>query len=178
METIEFRRTLDDLVAANQFLSARMGNDRRNKIRGAVVGLVFFGSVAWWQYWDSGATRTALGFLAAGVAYAVAWVLWLGPWRQRRCIRQVVTRLYGKAPTTSHTVTLTDDGVQESSSDGNTFHSWSGVPEISRTNDHVFLFVGPGAAHIVPVSAFPSKSDADAFFSNAQARKARSTGSA
>jgi hypothetical protein len=176
MQTIEFRRTLDDLVAFNEFLSARLGNDLRYKIRGAAVALVFFGSVAWWQYWDSGATGTALVFLVAGVAYAAAWMLWIGQWRQRRCIRKVVTRLYGEALTTSHTVTLTDDGVQESSSEGNTFRAWSGVPEISRTDDHVLVFVGPNSAHVIPVAAFPSKNDADAFFAAAQEKKSRSRG--
>lgn len=174
METIEFRRTLDDLFAFNVFLSERLGHARRSTLSGAAVGFVFVAGVAWWRYRDSGETVLAPVLLGVAIAYATVWLLWLGPRRHRRCLWKTVNKLYGKSPETSHKVALTEEGVQESSTGGNTFHSWRGIPEIARTDSHLFLFVGPASAHIVPVSAFPSRTDADAFYSAAQARIAGS----
>lgn len=173
MDTIEFRRTADDVLAFNVFLSERMGQLRRLKIWGVVFSVLFFGGSAWWLY-ETCEPFASLLQIGAGTIYATIWVLWLAPWRQRQCIRRAVKRLYGKEPTTSHKVTLTDAGIQESTSEGNTFHSWSGVREITRTVNHLLFFVGPGVAHIIPVAAFGSRDYADAFLAAAQVRKARS----
>lgn len=172
VDTIEFRRTEKDLLAFSEFLSERMGQFRRQKIWGVVFAVLFLGGAALWQFQRTAVPAVALAYLGAGAVYAVVWVRWLGPWQLRRCLRRAVRRLYGVAPVTSHELTLTEAGIEESSSEGNTFYSWSGIPEITRTNTHLFLFVGPAAAHIVPVAAFRSERDADAFFLKAQQRKA------
>ena len=165
---------MDDLFAYNVYLSERTGQSRWNKLRGAAVGFVFFASVGWWQYWDSGETALALIFFGTAIVWAVVWVLWLGPLRQRQCLRKAVNKLYGDEATTSHEVTLTETGVQEAGSKGKTFHSWDGIRELTRTDTHLFIFVGPVSAHVIPLSAFPSRRDADTFFTAAQDRKARS----
>lgn len=168
---------MDDLVAFNVFLGAHIGQLRRARLWGGVGALLVSGGAAYWQHSRAGRPEAAVALLAAGILAAGVWALWAAPWRQRSSIRSVVRRLYGEAALTLHRVTVTEHGIHETRSQGDAFHSWSGIREIARTDDHLFVFVGRTSAHIIPVAAFPSKGDADAFFAAVRERKARWTGS-
>ncbi len=172
MERIEFRRTLDDVIAFNLFLSEKLRLVRRRQVWGVVFTALLFGAVAAWRVLSAGDRVSASICLGAGAVWAVVWVRWLAPRLQRSSVRKGTAFLFGKAPITTHGLTLTDAGVEETSPGGDTFCSWRGIPELARTAEHLFLFVGPAGAHIVPVAAFPSKDAADAFFAAAQERKA------
>lgn len=168
MRTIEFQRTFDDLLAFSLFLRERLGVDQKQKWYGLAAALFFFGGAAAWHYHSSANPVVLVVYAAGAVAYTLLW-----PRLNRACVRYYVKRsartLYPGPPTT-HQLTLGDRGVEERSSEGDTFVSWSGIPDIARTDRHIFVFTGPATAHIVPLSAFPTCADAEAFVTALQER--------
>jgi multisubunit Na+/H+ antiporter MnhE subunit len=71
------------------------------------------------------------------------------------------------------TIELTDDGVVETTSSAVELTPWTGVREVGETPAQIHLFVGRGAAHVVPKRAFGSPADAARFVEHARSKHAR-----
>jgi len=165
---------MDDVFAVQLFMSDRLGQLRRLRLWGVMSTVLLFGALALWHRGTGGGPEVIRFYFAAGAVYSVLWVLVLARWSQRRSIRRACRRLFGATPQVAHRVTLTDAGIEESSAQGNSVYPWSAVTEITRTQDLLLVFVGSAGVHAIPVSAFPSPGDADAFLSQVRDQKAAS----
>jgi hypothetical protein len=70
-----------------------------------------------------------------------------------------------------HRLVLSDDGVAESTAVGQSSTSWAGVDRVEQSPDHIFIYISPAAAHVIPRRAFKTADEAHAFFQLAQSRK-------
>ncbi len=68
----------------------------------------------------------------------------------------------------AHTVTLTPDAVHERTAVNESKAAWRGIFRIDATPSHIFIFIQPNAAHVIPRRAFPAPEDAEAFLSTAR----------
>jgi len=169
MHTVEFQRTFDDLFAFNMHVYERSGLGRKRMIWGLATVGILFPPLAIWQYYLVGEPVVLAVWAASGIAFCLLWPR-LNRLRLRACMRRNLRTMYKGATTSNHRLTLTDDGVQETTPEGQMFSSWNGVREIARTDRHLFVFTGPANAHVIPLSAFSTPADADAFASEMQRR--------
>ncbi len=172
MLTVEFQRTFEDLFAFNMFVYERSGLGQKRMIWGLATVGVLFPPLAYWQYRIVGEAVVLAVWAASGIVFCLLWPK-INRVRLRACIKRNLRAMYKGTTTTNHRLALTAEGVQETSSEGQTFFSWSGIREVARTDRHLFLFNGAASAHIVPLAAFGSPADADAFVAEVERRKAQ-----
>ena len=67
----------------------------------------------------------------------------------------------------AHTVTLTPDALHERTAVNEFKASWRGIFRIDATPSHLFIYVQPNAACVIPRRAFQTPADAEAFLSTA-----------
>ena len=72
-------------------------------------------------------------------------------------------------------VTVSDDGLRESSQRHESVFRWSAVRGAQVTDKHVFVMVDTNAALIVPRRAFPTDAEREQFVSEIQRRSGRVT---
>jgi hypothetical protein len=81
---------------------------------------------------------------------------WLGQWRFFTAQRQ--PGLFCE-----HTISLSDEALTEVTAVNETRHLWAGVCNVAETSKHIFIFVAPNAAHVIPKRAFLDPGTAFAF---------------
>src|SRR5262249_36003484 len=67
-----------------------------------------------------------------------------------------------------HAITLTPEALQERTPVNDSKFAWRGLFRIDSTPEHIFIFVQPNAAHIIPRRAFATPAEADAFLATAR----------
>ncbi len=65
---------------------------------------------------------------------------------------------------TTHRLTLAPEGLTEETDFNTSFFKWTGIHKVVRTRKHLFLFVSPGAAHVVPRRCIPEQREWDALY--------------
>lgn len=160
----EFIQEPQDVLALNAVVTGRSRLFRSFPLVVGGVLAVLLGLAAAVTDWPGGAlwpipAAAALGF---GVGLPIAWVVaWLG---ERSSARLVARMAWAAARRDGlvgpQRVELTPQGLRTTSPKGETLTRWSGVQEVVRTQDHVFVFVTRNTAFMAPRRAFPS---ADAF---------------
>lgn len=69
----------------------------------------------------------------------------------------------------SQTVTLSEDGIKESTPLNKGFYKWQGIRNIKSNNLYIFIFITDSMGIIIPKRAFPSVVEADNFLYTAHA---------
>jgi hypothetical protein len=158
--TLTYTNTLDDLTALNRFV-LETGGIRRGALplRGFAALLVLGLSTA--------ISGGALYFLPIGLLAAA--LTYIGSPRAfaRVMAEQSAELPIAKSFLCQHTVTLSSAGLAEVTEYSNNFTSWVAMDRIVETPTHVFLFLAPAIAHIVPRSQVPAQ-DLDAFVQEAR----------
>ena len=70
----------------------------------------------------------------------------------------------------AHCIELRDDGILESTDINQSLHRWSGIRRIRRTGAYLQIYVTDFMYHSIPISAFQSPHDADAFLNKIRRR--------
>jgi hypothetical protein len=73
---------------------------------------------------------------------------------------------------TSHTITADGSGLTESTSVNDTTFTWGGVRKIARSSGHIYIYVGPWMAHVIPRRAVSSQEEWDGLYSDLLALQA------
>ena len=68
------------------------------------------------------------------------------------------------------TVRLTDEGIEQALPELRSVHLWSGIDRVEQASGLIFLWAGNLLASTIPVRAFPSEQDAQAFLDACRAR--------
>jgi hypothetical protein len=96
------------------------------------------------------------GGAAVYVGMALVWVM-LVPAFVRWSVRRTAARYYQRGLVTGqigvHRVELTDSGFRDSTPVTDWHVMWPAVDRVAEGTEHLFVYVGPHAAHIIPKSA-------------------------
>jgi YcxB-like protein len=65
---------------------------------------------------------------------------------------------------TAHTITLTEDGINEVTATGHSDQNWKSIVEVIRSRNFILIYTQRHAAHVIPLSAFASREAADEFY--------------
>ncbi len=63
-----------------------------------------------------------------------------------------------------HVIKIGSDGLTESTSVNQSFHSWKGIKLIKQNENYIFIFIDKAIAHIIPKRCFSSKKEAEDFY--------------
>lgn len=69
---------------------------------------------------------------------------------------------------TTHTVTLTENGVDSVSAAGDSHQTWRTIVEVRRSRNFIMMYTQQHAAHLIPLKSFASRQAADEFYNFAQ----------
>ncbi len=67
-----------------------------------------------------------------------------------------------------HTITLFDDALFEETPVNRGEHRWAGIQSVTEAAGHIFIYIGPNAAHVIPKRAFADTTAERAFYERAQ----------
>lgn len=103
------------------------------------------------------------GLEAAFAVMALLWVIFL-PSFLRWSVQRNATRYYERGLVNGqlgpHRVELTETGIRDSTPVSDFHMAWSGVERVAEGPDHLFVYLGAHAAHIIPKSALGDRVDA------------------
>jgi len=171
MRTAEFDRTFEEIYAFNAHLAERSGL-LRNQIRSwlalyAACLVVILG----YALWRTGEISVIYAPVAVGLGLAVVFppfYRWVYRWATKRNLRRFVG---GGRECTHHCLAISDAGLRDSGSQGDSVTPWKAIREVTRSEDRLFIFTGPAEAHIVPRRAFGSAAEMEAFAKEVEGRR-------
>jgi len=70
-----------------------------------------------------------------------------------------------------HSITLTPDGITETTAVNNTSYSWLAISKIFESKEFIFLQVTPGMVHMIPKRAFSDPQLSSEFLESARSMK-------
>jgi len=170
-----YGNTLEDLVALSlhHFENSRTG--RRTVRMWQVLAPLLGALVIVLPRWSSDVLTISIG-LVIWVIYSVAWVL-LIPVFFRVLLRRNATKLHKEGQNRGrlgrHTMTLTPDGIVDTTEFGEERHTWSVVEKIAEDENYVFIYMSATSAHVIPKRAFAHQAALDAFLNTARAFQAQ-----
>jgi hypothetical protein len=133
----------------------------------AALGLLF--AADWLWYGGGMPAPLFVGLLVAFVAGMFTQILTykFSLVASMRRMRQAVRQVF--APRTSR---LSDDGVELATPDTRTLYAWSAIDRAEERGGLILLWAGPMLASAVPVRAFASAAEAQAFLAECRSRAA------
>lgn len=69
----------------------------------------------------------------------------------------------GKGVLGEHTLTITDEGLEERTAYNRTLSSWAALPPVRSSSAYHFVFIAENMAHVVPRKRPPLEGEVDAF---------------
>jgi hypothetical protein len=95
------------------------------------------------------------------------------PFVYKRSMKYSITKMLengqNKGTIGSHSITITDHELRETTEVSDSRWTWSGVERVEQTTDYIFIFISPVMAHIIPKRAFESPDTAAMFYTTALA---------
>lgn len=64
--------------------------------------------------------------------------------------KEVAKKLQQKEVYCAHTVIITAEGIRESTANSESYHKWEAIEHISVTSEHIFTYIAPITAHVIP----------------------------
>ncbi|HYI10492.1 MAG TPA: YcxB family protein [Thermoanaerobaculia bacterium] len=162
---VTYTNTFRDLIRFNLYHQPRMG-----VIQLIVAALVVFHTWTFgryvWKLPDSPAVKAILFvgtllFMLALLAVVQLFTILLS-YRPSK----------NKALLTEHVIRVTDDELIEETAFGSNSTTWAGIPKVGRNRSYVFVYVQQNMAHVIPIRAFASITDASSFFDLVRSRSA------
>ena len=99
-------------------------------------------------------------------------------WLHRRLTRRAILQLLkeerpNRGQLGRHNLRLSEVGLVETTEVGESRCSWMGVDRVEESDDFVFIYTAPHAAHVVPKRAFGTPHEAETFYDFARACQER-----
>ncbi len=174
MTAAEFQYRPEDYAALNRLLAERSVLVRRGGLLNAGLMAAIFALAAALTEWPGGArwpvlVAALLGFGAGAVLHrlvgrqAARWGA-----RLQGAFGFALARRQGLI--VPQRLEIAPEGLRAVSEKGETLTRWAAVREVARSGEHVFLFVAPRLAYIVPGRALPDPRAFEAFGEAAEAR--------
>ena len=153
MGRLAYSLTSDDYLAFNQFVATALppyaDQARRMRLIGATVVPLAVGITLWVME-----RNLVASLLAAAVGAAVLWFTWPGfhRWSVTSRLKRLA-RTSGLGRTGATTLSWDEQQVTEAARASRAEVGWERLERVAETPGHVFLFVGPQEALIVPKRA-------------------------
>ena len=150
---LEYSLTSDDYLAFNLFVATALppyaDQARRVRVIGATVVPLAVGITLWVME-----RNLVASLLAAAAGAAVLWFTWPGfhSWSVTRRLKRIASTS-GLGRTGATTLSWDERGVTEAAKASRAEVGWERLERVEETPRHVFLFVGPQEALIVPKRA-------------------------
>ena len=105
-------------------------------------------------------------WLTVFVLAAILWVVFYPKYLISSTIKRIskmVNEGKNKDMLGKHCLTFNDEGIIETSKNGESKISWSGIEEIKETDKHFFIYISSIMAYIVPKRVFKTDGEKDEF---------------
>lgn len=173
--TSEYELTKDDLSAFNLYHHRHSPTARRQYLRSwfvpAVIWSLVFAGIWYLADRERGTPlRTFLDLLPlfSGVPIYLLYF----PWAYRRKLRKIVAGMVSEGQNrgllSRRQVTISPEGITESSEFGQTSTAWRAVERVAETGNHAYIYTNALAAVIVPRRAFAGPSEFEEFVRTAK----------
>jgi len=182
--TTEYEITKDDLSAFNLYHHRHSPVAHRQYLRSwlvpAFIWLLVCTSIWYLADQERGTPlRTFLDLLPLFSGVPV--YLLFFPWLYRRKLRKLVADMWSEGQNRGlfdrHRVTISPEGVAETSEHGHTSTTWRAIERVVATQEHAYIYTNALAAIIVPRRAFASPSEFAEFVRTAQGHHEQATAS-
>jgi hypothetical protein len=171
---IEFETTVDDLTDFNLYVAYHHPRLKRKMLFNVIFllfGICVFITIGALSLIGFKDTLFAIIVLFAAVLLVVYYFVTFTPKRVRTKIKKLLLRQNRKLPNEEicrRKVTISPEDISSSSEFGEAATPWSAITEIVRTDSHLFLFMDPVKACIVPKRAFRDEASFDRFVETAR----------
>ncbi len=173
--TAEYEITKDDLSAFNLYHHRHSPTARRQYLRSwfvpAFLGLLVFSGLWYLADRERGTPlRTFLDLLPL-FSFVPLYLLYF-PWAYRQKLSKIVAGMVGEGQNrglfSRHRVTISPEGVTDSTELGQTTTAWRAVERVAAADEHAYIYTNALAAVIVPRRAFARPSDFEEFVRTAR----------
>ena len=173
--TAEYEITKEDLSTFNLYHHRHSPTARRHYLRSwflpAFIWLLAFSGI--WYLADSERNTPLQTFLDLLPLFIfVPFYLLYFPWAYRRKLRKIVAGMVSEGQNrglfSRHRVTISPEGVTDSSELGQTSTAWRAVERVVVADEHAYIYTNALAAIIVPRRAFAGPSEFDEFVRTAR----------
>ena len=151
MKTLEYDIGADDYAAFNLRIAQQSPAARRRMLAFRLV------SIAAILVLMTAVTKGFRHDAVAGLVMAVGWsvVGWfLVPWSWHRRVRKAARAYFAESAagreSGHHRLTIEEAGLREQTDTAEALVAWAGIVRIDDAEEHVFVYVGPMAAFIIP----------------------------
>jgi hypothetical protein len=150
-------------LAFNDYHAAKRGRAGRSSLWWAFPVLLLLAGLLYLLASDSGAREAMILFVAA-VLLSGVYVL------ARLLHRSAIRRNARRDPTfpRKRRIVLTPEAVEGSTEVSTARTLWEGVLKVAATETHLFIYLAPTQAIVIPGRAFPSDEDFDDFIDAAR----------
>ena len=172
MKTIEYERTLNDILNYNLYHFKHSPSLRRQALVGRITGsvLVVVVSLALMYIIDSDKHLDSVAYIFALIGAVISFLIF--PWLHTRGIRNRTLKLLNEGSNKGllgrQRITLQDEGLYCESPSGETKLKWEAIERIVTNEDYMFVYLGSVNAIVIPKRAFASQSDLHAFLEDVQ----------
>nr|WP_300145081.1 YcxB family protein [Propionicimonas sp.] len=160
---LEYTLTVADLAAFADRQSADSPEGEARRRRTRLVGAWLAGGAVYLVVFAVSTLPLLLGrqlllaggteFLDVVVGVLAGWWEWRGGvvagWLQRRRSR-LRARVALEQTGATRRLWLDEDGLNVAAGDRSTHVAWATITQLAETDEHVFVYTGPGAAHVIP----------------------------
>ncbi len=154
--TIRFTNTRRDLIVAQWHLL------RRNRaLRLFLLPLAAF--ILYSSFTYSGVQDKTTGYKIYHALFSLVVTLGLGALGGMSVAALNVLLFKGKGVLGEHTLTILDEGLEETTAYNRTLNRWSAMPPVWSTSDYHFIFITENMAHLVPRKRPLLEGDLEAF---------------
>jgi hypothetical protein len=173
--TAEYEITKEDFIAYNLYHHRHSPTARRQYLWAWLLPafLWLIVCVAIWYFADRNRGTPLRTFLHLLPLFsAVPLHLLYFPWAYKRKLRKTVDGMASEGRNeglfSRHRVTISPEGVTDSSEHIQTSSAWRAIEQIASTEDHAYIYINAMAALIVPRRGFSSPSEFDEFVRTAR----------
>lgn len=166
--TIRFINTRRDLIAAQWYLL------RRNRgLRILLLPVASF--ILYSSFTYSGVHDKSVAFKATYAIVYLILVLGVGAAGGMAVAALNVLFFKGKGVLGEHTLTITEEGLEETTAYNRTINRWSAMPPVWATSGYHFIFITEHMAHLVPRKRPLLEGDLGAFIAAVEDRIAHAS---
>lgn len=161
---INYDLTKEDYIEYNlHFISTSQSMKKSIFIQRYIISLIFLVS----PFIAVKITNAPLTYWI--VVFIVVYVLWVAFYVRflKRSVKKRIEKLVAEGKNTNifgnHSLTLTEEGIIETSSSGEAKTNWSAVEKVYDTEKYLYIYISSINAYIIPVRAFKSLDEKNEF---------------
>jgi hypothetical protein len=163
--TIEFIVAVDDYIAFNLFHFKNSPTFQRQLLLNRLVFTFIIATICFLPYFFWSEKLSFIAFLLSAVGGIVSFLVY--PRIHEKNLREQLPKLLNEGKNEGvlgkQKIIITPEALINETPAGEQKVFWNSADKIAETNDYIFLYVGSMSAAIIPLSAFPSMEQKNAF---------------